>query len=109
MLLSLIRHEPFRKALEGFGTSVDLMDLELDSYLHSLVSISSKKKEVNPRKTNALERLFNRAMTAVLFQGRRTMTTYDLYLAMTSEHNSHANYFLMKYGVKKQEFKITRV
>jgi ATP-dependent Clp protease ATP-binding subunit ClpA len=33
------------------------------------------------------------------------MTTYDLYLAMTSEHNSHANYFLMKYGVKKQEFK----
>ncbi len=105
VLLALIRHEPFRKALEGFGTSVDLMDLELDSYLHGLVSIASKKKEVNPRKTNALERCFNRAMTAVLFTGRRTMTTYDLYLAMTSEHNSHANYFLMKYGVKKQEFK----
>jgi ATP-dependent Clp protease ATP-binding subunit ClpA len=105
VLLALIRHEPFRKALDGFGTSVDLMDLELDSYLHSMVSIASKKKEVNPRKTNALERCFNRAMTAVLFQGRRTMTTYDLYLAMTSEHNSHANYFLMKYGVKKQEFK----
>ena len=105
VLLALIRHEPFHKVLEGFGTSVDLMDLELDSYLGSLASIASKKKEVNPRKTNALERLFNRAMTAVLFQGRRTMTTYDLYLAMTSEHNSHANYFLMKYGVKKQEFK----
>jgi ATP-dependent Clp protease ATP-binding subunit ClpA len=105
VLLALIRHEPFRKVLEGFGTSVDLLDLELDSYLTSVISIVSKKKEVNPRKTNALERLFNRAMTQVLFTGRRVMTTYDLYLAMTSEHNSYANYFLMKYNVKKQEFK----
>jgi ATP-dependent Clp protease ATP-binding subunit ClpA len=32
------------------------------------------------------------------------MTTVDLYLAMMSENNSHAHYFLLKYGVKKQEF-----
>ena len=104
VLLALIRHTPFRKVLDDFGISVDLMDLEIDSYLHSLTSIATTKKDFQPSKTNALERCFNRAMTQVLFTGRRSMTTYDLYLAMTSEHNSHANYFLMKYGVKRNEF-----
>jgi len=105
VLLALIRHDPFHKLLANFGTSVDLMDLELDAYITGLVSIVSKRKDVQPRKTHALERCFNKALTAVLFAGRRTMTTFDLYLSITTEHNSHANYFLMKYGVKKQEFK----
>ena len=105
VLLALVRHTPFRKALEGFGSSVMLLDMELDAYLNSLTSIVTTKTEFQPRKTNALERCFNRAMTQVLFTGRRALTTYDLYLAMMSETNSHAHYFLMKYGVKKQEFK----
>ena len=57
-----------------------------------------------PQKTNALERVLNRALTQVLFQGRRTLTTGDLYLAIMTENNSHAHYFLLKYGVNKTEF-----
>jgi ATP-dependent Clp protease ATP-binding subunit ClpA len=104
VLLALIRHAPFKKVMESFGTNVDLLDLELDAYLQSLASLVITKKDFQPRKTNALERCFNRAMTQVLFTGRRSMTTGDLYLAMMSETNSHAQYFLLKYGVKKVEF-----
>jgi ATP-dependent Clp protease ATP-binding subunit ClpA len=104
VLLALIRHAPFHKVLESFGTSVDLLDMELDAYLQSLTSLVTNKKDFQPKKTNALERCFNRAMTQVLFTGRRTMNTGDLYLAMMAETNSHAHYFLLKYGVKKQEF-----
>ena len=104
VLLALIRHAPFKKVMETFGTNVDLLNLELDAYLHSLASLVTNKKDYQPRKTNALERCFNRAMTQVLFTGRRSMTTGDLYLAMMSETNSHAQYFLLKYGVKKVEF-----
>jgi ATP-dependent Clp protease ATP-binding subunit ClpA len=57
-----------------------------------------------PKKTHGLERVFNRALTQVLFTGRRTVSTLDLYLAMMAENNSHAHYFLLKYGVKKAEF-----
>jgi hypothetical protein len=32
------------------------------------------------------------------------VTTADLYLAIMSESNSHAHYFLLKYGVTKNEF-----
>jgi ATP-dependent Clp protease ATP-binding subunit ClpA len=103
VLLSLIRHEPFHRVLEKFGTDVVRLDQELDSYLSSLGTLAVTT-DVQPKKTNALERVFNRALTQVLFTGRRTISTLDLYLAMMSEGNSHAHYFLLKYGVKKPEF-----
>ena len=103
VLLAMIRHEPFRKVMVKYGTQVDSFEQELDAYLNSLASLVSGT-DVQPKKTNALERCFNRALTQVLFTGRRTVTLVDLYLAMMSENNSHAHYFLLKYGVKKAEF-----
>ena len=103
VLLALIRYNPFRKCLEKYGTKVDLMDQEIQAYLVSLVNLVTDK-DAPPKKTNALERCFNRALTQVLFTGRRQVATADLYLAMMSETNSHAHYFLLKYGVQKKEF-----
>jgi len=103
LLLSLVRHAPFRSVLDRFGTDVGKLEAELDAYLDSLINLHSTATTV-PRKTNALERTFNRALTQVLFTGRRTVTTADLYLAIMSETNSHAHYFLLKHGVDKQEF-----
>ena len=103
MLLAMVRYNPFRQVLEKFGVDVNLFDQELDAYLVSLVNLVTDK-DVAPRKTNGLERCFNRALTQVLFTNRRSMTTIDLYLAMMAETNSHSHYFLLKYGVKKQEF-----
>jgi len=103
VLLALIRYNPFRKCLEKYGTMVDLMDQEIQAYLISLVNLVTDK-DTPPKKTNALERCFNRALTQVLFTGRRQVATADLYLAMMAETNSHAHYFLLKYGVQKKEF-----
>ena len=103
VLLSLIRHEPFQRVLTKFGVDVERLDQELQAYLESLVALVTDK-DLQPKKTNALERVFNRALTQVLFTGRRSISTLDLYLAMMSENNSHAHYFLLKYGVKKPEF-----
>lgn len=104
LLLSLIRHAPFRKTMDGFGVNVDLMDQELDLYLNSLVNLVKNDPDLQPRKTQTLERLFNRANVQVMFTGRRTMTTIDLYLSIMAESNSHAHYYMLKYGMKKQEF-----
>jgi ATP-dependent Clp protease ATP-binding subunit ClpA len=104
LLLSLIRHAPFKKTLDNFGAEVAQMDQEVDAYLDSLKSLAKSGDEVQPRKTQTLERLFNRANVQVMFTGRRTLTTLDLYLSIMAETNSHAHYFLLKYGVKKTEF-----
>ncbi len=103
VLLALIRYNPFRKVLEKFGTDITMFDTELEAYLVSLVNLVTDKN-VQPKKTNALERCFNRALTQVLFTGRRSVATVDLYLAMLAENNSHAHYFLLKYGIKKPDF-----
>ena len=101
--LAMIRYEPFRQVLEKFGTDVAQFDQEVDAYLTSLQSLI-KPGDVSPRKTNALDRMFNRALTQVLFTGRRSVTMLDLYLSIMGESNSHAHYFFLKYGVKKEEF-----
>ena len=104
LLLALIRHEPFKKSLESFGVNVVQMDIDVANYLGTMTSMVTGDPSAQPKKTHALERCFNRAITQVLFTGRRTMNTGDLYLAMMSENNSHAHYFLLKHGVKKAEF-----
>ena len=107
LLLALITHTPFNKCLDSFGVDVNLMIQEVSSYLDGLHAIEVSNvtvDQVQPRKTNSLERVMNRSVTQVLFTGRRQVTTIDLYLSMASEGNSHAHYFLLKYGVNKQEF-----
>jgi len=103
LLLALIQHEPFRNTLTKFGTDIDELIRDVDFYLNSQTPAISKPTG-NPKKTNSLERIFNRAMTQMMFTGRRSLTTADLYLAIMTETNSHAHYFLLKHGVTKQEF-----
>jgi len=104
LLLSLIRFDSFNNVLIKYGVEVDLLDQELDYYLDSLVNLTNKDYDGHPKRTNGLERVFNRAGTQVLFTGRRYITTVDLYLSITSETNSHASYFLLKYGIEKEAF-----
>ena len=103
LLLALIRYDPFRKCLDRFGVEVSQMEQEVVNYLSSLRSIT-KTEDYQPKKTQTIERIFNRANVQVMFTGRRAMTTIDLYLSIMAETNSHAHYFFLKYGVKKTEF-----
>jgi len=103
VLMAMIRHESFRQVLIKFGVDVDHFEQDLDNYLRGLINLV-KNTNQPPRKTNALERTFQRALTQVLFSGRKSVATVDLYLSLMAETNSHAHYFLLKYGVKKAEF-----
>jgi len=100
VFLSMIRYEPFRKFLIEYGTDVDGLDADLDAYLlgqDHLISISS-----NPKKTHALERVFNRALTQVLFSGRTHLQLLDLFLSIHAEgNNSYAHYFMVKYNLDR--------
>ena len=104
ILLAMLRHAPFKKVLEKFGVDVNLFDQEVQLYLEGLGGIVSDKENLQPKKTQALERIFNRANVQVMFSGRRSLNTADLFVSILSETNSHAHYFLLKYGVKKTEF-----
>ena len=106
LLLAMVNHPPFNAVLNKFGIDTQSLAQDLDHYLDNLVNLVNVNavNDSQPRKTNALERVFNRALTQVLFTGRRVVTTADLYLAIMNETSSHAHYFLLKHGVTKQEF-----
>lgn len=57
-----------------------------------------------PRKTQTLERAFNRAMTQALFNGRSSIYPQDMLLSILSERSSHACYYLAMHGVTKETF-----
>ena len=103
VLLAMIQRDPFKNILTKFGVDTNDMESDITQYLQNL-KIKTKKISAAPKKTTALERTFNRALTQVLFTGRRNITLIDLYLAIMGETNSHAHYFLLKYGVTKAEF-----
>jgi len=107
LLLALINHVPFKKCVEQFGADSESLSKEVSNYLDGLRAIMmsvDQGEEINPRKTNSLERVINRSVTQVLFTGRKQVTTIDLYLSILSENNSHAHYFMLKYGLNKNEF-----
>lgn len=105
LLLSLVTHAPFKKLLDNYGVETDMMVKEIDDYLNGLHAIVAPEgEEIQPRRTNSLERVMNRSVTQVLFTGRKQVTTIDLYLSISSESSSHAHYFLLKYGLSKTEF-----
>jgi len=106
LCLALLRHPPFWSCIDKFGVSPEGLDEDLEFHLDTLESLKFPviTKSSEPKKTNALERVFNRASTQVMFGGRRTMTTIDLWLSIMGETNSHAHYFMLKHGVLKKDF-----
>jgi ATP-dependent Clp protease ATP-binding subunit ClpA len=57
-----------------------------------------------PRKTQTLERAFNRAFTQAIFNGRAGIAPQDMLLSILSERNSHACYYLSQHNVTKEAF-----
>jgi ATP-dependent Clp protease ATP-binding subunit ClpA len=104
LALALVSHPPFKKCLSHFGAEADMLIADITSYIDSLHSIVTDADPLEPRRTNSLERVMNRAVTQVLFTNRNQITTIDVFLSIIAEGNSHAHYFMMKYGVNKNEF-----
>lgn len=100
LLAALIRYQPFQDLLKQYGCDTDALLADLQTHLTNQTCLQSKNKLV-PKKTHALERVFNRAFTQVLFGGRSHMQVIDLFISLYAETNSHAAYFLLKYGLDR--------
>ena len=103
VLLAMVMYPSFRRILERFGTNCDALQGEVEAYIDSQKNTARNPTD-QPRKTHALERLFNRALTSVMLTGRRQTNVIDIYLSIMAESHSHAQYFLLKHGVNKQAF-----
>ena len=56
-----------------------------------------------PKKTNTLERVFNRAFTQAIFQGNKELSSIDVLLSILAEHESFAHYVCAENGVTRED------
>jgi ATP-dependent Clp protease ATP-binding subunit ClpA len=104
-LYGMILNDEFSSMLDNFGANSKGLKNDINVYLQTKLSdITSSETGKKPKKTNAVERMLNRAFTQVLFAGRDHITANDCIISMFSEKNSHAAYFLRKNGVEKDAF-----
>ena len=103
ILLSLSSFGPFNDTLKSYGVDADSMCKDIETYLDSMPKFKYPAG-FHPKRTTAVERVFNRAATQVMFNGRPQITTIDLFLSLTGETNSHASYFILKYNIDREEF-----
>jgi ATP-dependent Clp protease ATP-binding subunit ClpA len=101
LLFAILTYKPFQELLIKFGISVDAMIADINEFNDRNLGNNARGDERNPKKTHSLERVFNRALTQVLFSGRGQMQVIDLLLSITGENNSHAAYFINKYGIDR--------
>jgi len=104
LLISLIEFKSFNKLLAEFGVEVDELLRDLYDYIGRQDHlVKSDIENLIPLRTHALERVFNRAFTQVLFGAREEMLPIDLFLSISQEPNSHAAYFLLKWGANRKQ------
>lgn len=103
LLVALIEFHHFRKLLKDFGVEVENLTRDLYNYIQQQQHlVKNLDEDVLPQKTHSLERVFNRAFTQVLFSAREQMEPIDLFLSISQEHQSHAAYFLLKWGIDRR-------
>ena len=104
LLYAMLLEDSFMAMLTEFGVQfTDLVD-EVKTYIDTKIPREENALPGKPTRTHALERVFNRGYTQVMFSGRDKLLVYDIFISLMSESNSHSAYFIMKYGIKKEEF-----
>jgi len=114
LLVALIEHRGLGGALTTLGIDVEGLNKDVTAYLFCQDHLvrPDAHDAIVPKKTHTLERAFNRAFTQLLFADREKIQPIDLLLSISSESNSYAAYYLLKFGVDRKvftEFYMSRV
>jgi ATP-dependent Clp protease ATP-binding subunit ClpA len=104
LLIALIESKNFNKLLTDYGVDVENLLRDLYDYIGRQTHLVNETKlDLTPMRTHSLERVFNRAFTQVLFSARDQMEPIDLFLSISQEPNSHAAYFMLKWGINRKQ------
>ena len=105
LLFAMLLEEGFASTVTGFGANADDMKKDLTDYLQNKCGeITIPDVVVKPKKTQAVERVLNRAFTQVLFNGRQRIEPTDIFLAMIGEKRSWAQFYIQKANIDKDKF-----
>ncbi len=101
LALVILEHKDITDILSTLGVAPQPVIEDIKNFLSSqdYLVVQGLTK---PRKTQSLERAFNRAFTQAIFNGRASISPQDMLLSVLSEKNSHACFYLSSHGITKE-------
>ena len=105
VVLALIKDKEIKKVLKECNVDVAQLEADVVTYLNDDEYNNLKSEGGNtgkPRKTLAVERVFQRAFAQSIFNGRDKISAIDLLVSITNEENSHGSYFLAVNGCHRE-------
>jgi ATP-dependent Clp protease ATP-binding subunit ClpA len=103
-LFSMLNNDPFVKLLTTFGTDVNVLKSDVEEYISNGLKEIVNSNIDKPKKTASVDRMLNRAFTTVLFSGRQIIEPADCFISIFAEKKSHANFFVRKANIDKDQF-----
>ena len=100
LLAIILDAEEVEDILMDLGVEAKEISRELYAYLEQEIETQPEGKD--PKKTVMLERVFNRAFTQALFNGRSSLDPRDLFISILSEKQSPACYLLSVHGITRE-------
>jgi len=104
LLFCMLNEEQFYNTIQGFGADPNYIKTNLEHYLKTKLDDITRDEVSKPKKTQAVERVLNRAFTQALFNGRQTMELKDVFLSIMGEKRSYASYYIQQAGIDKHKF-----
>jgi ATP-dependent Clp protease ATP-binding subunit ClpA len=102
LLYSMLEEDDVLHLVGKMQVDVRAISKEIEDFLQSRDDISVENGS-EPRKTLALDRIFNRAVTQAIFSGSKQLVCRDIFISILSEKSSTAYYILKKYGVSRSK------
>ena len=105
LTFAMLCEENFVNMLTMYGSDVNFIKSNLEHHLKTNCDdIKTDSDKIKPKKTQAVERVLNRAFTQTLFSGRNYIQLADVLLSILTEKKSIAVYYLNEAGIVKEKF-----
>ena len=102
LLHAIMEEEDVIELLSKMNVEAGSTLVELEEFLRDRDDIDVVHEPgYEPRKTLGIDRVFNRAVTQVIFSGGSTLKCRDILISLMSESSSHAYYILRKNGATR--------
>ena len=104
ILLSLLHEKEVNELILAIGGQPSKIKTETIQFLSDpALKKPDALKDVPPKRTQVLNRTFQRALTQLVFSGRNELSNEAVLISILSEETSHAYYYLGKNGVSREK------
>ncbi len=102
LLLSLSQESGVRKVLIACGLDLDNFQRELSAFISETNPAVDSQNSFETQPTLGFQRVIQRAiLQAQMLHHNSEVTSFDAFLSIYNERDSHALYFLKKYGISR--------